>query len=121
MQVSRRIATVAASMVLGLSAGCGGDSSGDGLPVTRSEFEEQDLQWPFSLEEGSLHCDDGQVYFQARTGESYAVNQAAMESGDYAHPDPIWIDAPEEEDSEGASVPGKIPLADMAEYGEQEC
>lgn len=123
MLVKRIVLGVAAAALTGSAAACGGSGEGDGAPVSRASFEDDDLVWPFSLEEGTLHCEDGAVSFQARTGEVYGVNGVAIESGDYAAPDPIWLDASQAdgEDGQAELLTGKAPLDDMIELGEQEC
>lgn len=106
------------------AAGCGGDAAGDGLAVDRSTFAEEDRLWPFAVDDGQLHCEDGLVYFQTPTGETYGLNGPAIESGEYAPPDPIWLDAPQADDEDGAGeadLSGKAPLDDVIELGEQEC
>lgn len=117
-----RVATVAAGAVLaaGLSA-CGGEAAGgDGLEVSSTSFEEEGLIWPFWSESGTLHCDDGAVYFRSGDGGEYAVNGVAVESGRYADPASIRLDSQAPEEAEDG-LGGQAPLEDMIAAGEELC
>ncbi|QVQ50434.1 DUF2511 domain-containing protein [Spiractinospora alimapuensis] len=126
MQIKRVTVGASVAVLAALATACGEGGDG-GASVTRAAFEDDGLDWPFSVEEGSLHCDDGAVFFRARSGEQYAVNEAAVESDSYAAPDPIWLDTgqaegdSEEDGDEGMALSPKVPLDDMIELGEEEC
>lgn len=116
-----RIVTVAvgAALAVGIAACGGSGSASGGLEVSSESFEEEGKTWPFWTQEGTVYCEEGAVYFSPAEGGQYAVNGAAVESGEYSDPDSIRLDDPQA--GEGESLTGQVPLDDMIAVGEELC
>lgn len=65
--------------------GCGTSAPSKQREVTRQEFGER---WPFTVERGTLSCENSAVVFSV-SGRSYAVNGTAKGRG-YTAIEPIW-------------------------------
>jgi hypothetical protein len=88
----RRLLPVLAATLL--AASCGGEETagGNAERISRADFGND---WPFTVEEGTLGCDDSQggpaVTFEA-AGTVYGVNGFAKTYG-YKDIEPIWRDS----------------------------
>ncbi len=95
----------------------------DGV-VTREQFEERDLTWPLTVDEGELRCEDEAITITV-DGTVYAVNGLAEARG--AQPiDPVWADDTElakeiEEAGGDGSFISKIPITDLISVGQELC
>lgn len=105
----RPIASFAAIMVLTIGA-CGGD---DEHEVNPRIAEAIGWQWPLTVEEGTLRCENDAVVFTDPDGNEWAVNGQAVTVG-YNEIDPIWLDNP---DLDGA----KLDIGPLISYGRQFC
>ncbi|RNL83231.1 DUF2511 domain-containing protein [Halostreptopolyspora alba] len=96
--------------------------------VSEAMFEERDLTWPLTVDEGSLRCEaDEAVVFVDPDNKDYAVNGAATEAG-YTDIDPIWADdedAIAELENAGAdegNIPDlKVSIGDLVDTGLELC
>ena len=70
-----------------------GDGSTQSSDADRETFEVFDLEWPLTVDSGTLYCSGGEVTFEAN-GTRYAVNGTAKATGKYPSIDPIWAPAP---------------------------
>lgn len=58
--------------------------------ATRTDFQTRGTQWPLTIEEGWVGCENGAVWFMAPTGKVYAVNGLAESV--YEDITPIWAE-----------------------------
>ena len=123
MRILVGIAGVCALVLTVAGCGAGGGSSTDGV-VTREQFEERDLTWPLTVDEGELRCEDEAITITV-DGTVYAVNGLAEARG--AQPiDPVWADDTElakeiEEAGGDSSFIPKIPITDLISVGQELC
>lgn len=112
----RTLTTFLAALALTTTAACGG--AGDGAPVSQADFEEQGQKWPLAIDEGTVHADDGAIYFRDPDGTTYALNGPAQQ--DHEDIEPIHLedeeiaDAFEGSDAEMPRV-SLAPLIDAAQ------
>jgi hypothetical protein len=78
------------------------------VEISRATFEGT---WPFTVESGTLGCDQGRIYFTSGD-KTYGINGYAKSK--YSEPDEIWEDNPE--------LPGlKIGIGDVIKKGTELC
>jgi len=123
MRIVVGIAGVGALVLAVAGCGAGDGSSTDGV-VTREQFEERDLTWPLTVDEGELRCEDEAITITV-DGTVYAVNGLAKARG--AQPiDPVWADdielakEIEEAGGDGSFIP-KISIHDLISVGQELC
>lgn len=70
-----------------------GDGSTQSSDVDRETYQALGLEWPLTVEAGTLNCSGGAVTFET-DGTRYAVNGTARATGDYPDIAPIWAPTP---------------------------
>ncbi|MDK1476060.1 DUF2511 domain-containing protein [Streptomyces sp. 549] len=116
---TRRTAPLVTVLLLAALTACGTEN-GDGTappaadvtPKATSKISKGDVTpWPFTVDTGTLACDQGKITFEAG-GTEYGLTGSAQSS--YAKPDPIWVDDPD--------VPGvKTSLGSLIAAGMKLC
>jgi hypothetical protein len=109
------LAVVLAALVAGvvLNRGTAQADRQPGVPVGRADFAE----WPFSVDTGTLRCEEGGAVIFESGGVSYFLNGPAREAG-YTMPWAIWEDS---DDPAEAAVGMKKSSVELLDRGEALC
>lgn len=85
-------------VVLVLLAACSGESPDSGM-VTSEDFGDE---WPFTVDQAALRCEEGMALVVAMGGTDYALNGVAISRGyeELVSTSEVWRDNP----STGAKV-----------------
>jgi hypothetical protein len=96
---------------------------GEGLAVSRKEFEARGLVWPLDAEDAVIGCKGTSVIWIEVDGNRYALNGAAKAATSYPDFDVIWTDNPDfpaNVDRSKSKGP-KIIVDDLFQIGEMQC
>ncbi|WP_461027740.1 DUF2511 domain-containing protein [Streptomyces sparsus] len=114
----RQVAPLLAALLLAALTACADGEAGAEPPAAdvdtkaTSEITRADVDpWPFTVDAGTLACDQGKITFEA-DGTEYGLTGSAQSK--YAKPDAIWADDPD--------VPGvKTSLGSVIKAGMELC
>lgn len=105
-----------------LVVACGDDGeSGAGVTISRAQFEQDDLVWPFAVDEAVLRCEQSAVIVTIE-GTDYAANGVAL-SRDFPNVVAVQLDDEElaGQLSEESDVEPKVSLSDVTQTGLDMC